>query len=169
MELNEIIFYILAFIGIVAALVTVTANNPIYSILGLIVCFFTISAHFVLMNAQFLAMVNIIVYAGAIIVLFLFVVMMMNLNDLPRVKTHILWKVAGVVGAGGLMLILVASLKVSGNLVQAQPVANIGLIHTLGKVLMNEFLVPFIMTSILLNSAMIGAVLLTKREKRIQK
>ncbi|MCO5233530.1 MAG: NADH-quinone oxidoreductase subunit J [Chitinophagales bacterium] len=169
MELSELIFYILAFIGIVAALVTVTANNPIYSILGLIVCFFTISAHFVLMNAQFLAMVNIIVYAGAIIVLFLFVVMMMNLNDLPRSNTHIIWKISGAIGAGALMLLLVASLKVSGNLVQSPTKGDIGLIHSLGHALMNEFLVPFIMTSILLNSAMIGAVLLSKREKQLQK
>ena len=168
MGITEIIFYILAFVGIVSAIVTVTARNPIYSILSLVICFFTISSHYVLMNAQFLAMVNIIVYAGAIIVLFLFVVMMMNLNELPEMSKHTVWKLAAAVGAGGLMLVLVASLKVSGELVQAQRDNNIGMIQVLGRVLMGEFIVPFIMTSILLNSAMIGAVLLTKKENKFQ-
>ena len=169
MGITEIIFYILAFVGIVSAIVTVTAKNPIYSILSLVICFFTISSHYVLMNAQFLAMVNIIVYAGAIIVLFLFVVMMMNLNELPEINKNLIWKLAAVVGAGGLLLVLVASLKVSDELIQTQRDDSIGMIHVLGKVLLGEFLVPFIMTSILLNSAMIGAVLLTKRENKFQK
>lgn len=169
MEITEILFYILAFAGVVSALVTVTAKNPVYSVLSLVVCFFTISAHYVLMNAQFLAMVNIIVYAGAIIVLFLFVVMMMNLNEIPEISKKMAWQLAAAVGAGGLLLVMVASLKVTDDLVQAQTDENIGMIHTLGQVLLGEFLVPFIMTSILLNSAMIGAVLLTKRENKLQK
>lgn len=169
MGITEIIFYMLAFVGIVSAIVTVTAKNPIYSILSLVICFFTISSHYVLMNAQFLAMVNIIVYAGAIIVLFLFVVMMMNLNELPEINKNLLWKLAAAVGSGGLLLVLVASLKVSDELIQTQRDDSIGMIHVLGKVLLGEFLVPFIMTSILLNSAMIGAVLLTKRENKFQK
>ncbi len=169
MEITEIIFYILAFAGVVSALVTVTAKNPVYSILSLVVCFFTISAHYVLMNAQFLAMVNIIVYAGAIIVLFLFVVMMMNLNEIPEMAKKLAWKLAAAVGAGGLLLVFVASLKVTDDLIQATPDESIGMIHTLGQVLLGDFLVPFIMTSILLNSAMIGAVLLTKRENKLQK
>lgn len=169
MELIEIIFYLLAFVGVVSALVTVTARNPVYSILSLVICFFSISAHFVLMNAQFLAMVNIIVYAGAIIVLFLFVVMMMNLNEIPEIKKNLVWQIAAAVGAGGLLLVLVSSLKVSNELVQAEVDNSIGLVHTLGQVLLGEFLVPFIMTSVLLNSAMIGAVLLTKREHKLQK
>ena len=169
MGITEIIFYILAFVGIVSAIVTVTAKNPIYSILSLVICFFTISSHYVLMNAQFLAMVNIIVYAGAIIVLFLFVVMMMNLNELPEINKNLIWKLAAAIGAGGLLLVLVASLKVSDELIQTQRDDSIGMIHVLGKVLLGEFLVPFIMTSILLNSAMIGAVLLTKKENKFQK
>ncbi len=169
MGITEIIFYVLAFVGIVSAIVTVTAKNPIYSILSLVICFFTISSHYVLMNAQFLAMVNIIVYAGAIIVLFLFVVMMMNLNELPEINKNIVWKLAAAIGAGGLLLVLVASLKVTDELIQATPDESVGMIHSLGRVLMGEFLVPFIMTSILLNSAMIGAVLLTKRENKFQK
>ncbi len=168
MGVVELIFYFLAFIGVISAIVTVAAKNPIYSILALIVCFFSISGHYVLMNAQFLALVNIIVYAGAIIVLFLFVVMMINLNDLPELTQSVLWKIAATVGAGGLLLVLVASMKVADDLVLSANDESIGLIHTLGHVLLGEYIVPFVMTSILLNSAMIGAVLLTKREHKLQ-
>lgn len=168
MGVTEVIFYMLAFVGIISAIVTVSSRNPIYSILALIVCFFSISGHYVLMNAQFLALVNIIVYAGAIIVLFLFVVMMINLNDLPEMSKNVVWKIAAAIGAGGLMLVMVASLKVADELVVAEVNENIGLIENLGHVLLGEYIVPFIMTTVLLNSAMIGAVLLTKRETKLQ-
>jgi NADH-quinone oxidoreductase subunit J len=168
MTITEILFFILTAIGILSALSTVFARNPIYSIIGLIVTFFSISGHYVLMNAQFLAIVNIIVYAGAIMVLFLFVVMMMNLNEIPEPVKHGAWRVAAAIASGGLLLVLVASLKTSDQLIQTASDPNIGLIHTLGKVLMNDYLFPFIMTSILLNVAMIGAVLLAKREKPTQ-
>lgn len=168
MEITEIVFYILAGLGVISALTTVLAKNPVYSILSLVVCFFTISGHYVLMNAQFLAVVNIIVYAGAIIVLFLFVVMMMNLNELPETLPHIAWKLAAAIAAGGLLLTLVASLRVTDDLVKTTADPGIGLIHTLGRVLLGEYIVPFIMTSVLLNAAMIGAVLLAKREKKVQ-
>lgn len=168
MGVTEVMFYFLAFVGIISAIVTVTAKNPIYSILGLIACFFSISGHYVLMNAQFLALVNIIVYAGAIVVLFLFVVMMINLNDLPEMTKNVGWKIAASIGAGGLLLVLVASLKVADEMVLTTTDESIGLVETLGHVLLGDYIFPFIMTSILLNAAMIGAVLLTKREKKLQ-
>ncbi|MCO5248926.1 MAG: NADH-quinone oxidoreductase subunit J [Chitinophagales bacterium] len=168
MGITEIAFYILAAIGVISALVTVTARHPIYSILGLVTCFFSISGHYILMNAQFLGLVNIIVYAGAIIVLFLFVVMMMNLGEIQETSKNLIWKIMAALAAGCLMLVLVAALKVSDNLVSAQPDNNIGLVETLGNVLLHEYLVPFIMTSILLNAAMIGAVLLSNKENKLQ-
>jgi NADH-quinone oxidoreductase subunit J len=168
MTLAEILFFVLAAVGISGALVTIFAKNPVYSIIGLIICFFSISGHYVLMNAQFLAIVNVIVYAGAIMVLFLFVVMMMNLNELSLPSQSAAWKIAAAVSTGALMLLLIASLKSADVLIRTGNDTGIGLIHTLGKVLMNEYLFPFIMTSILLNSAMIGAVLLAKREKNVQ-
>jgi NADH-quinone oxidoreductase subunit J len=168
MTLAEILFFVLAAVGISGALVTIFAKNPVYSIIGLIICFFSISGHYVLMNAQFLAIVNVIVYAGAIMVLFLFVVMMMNLNELSLPSQSAAWKVAAAVSSGALMVLLIASLKSADALLRTGNDPEIGLIHTLGMVLMNEYLFPFIMTSILLNSAMIGAVLLAKREKPVQ-
>lgn len=165
MSITEIVFYILAALGVGSALSVVLSRNPMYSIISLIICFFSISGHYVLMNAQFLAIVNIIVYAGAIMVLFLFVVMMMNLNELEDSKHTIGWKIAGTIAAGSLLLVLVASLKTTESTMRIEGPADIGLIETLGKVMLGEYLVPFIMTSILLNSAMIGAFLLAKKEK----
>ena len=80
MSITEILFWFLSAMALGAALMMVTSKNPVYSVLWLIVVFFAISGHYILLNAQFLAIVNIIVYAGAIMVLFLFVIMLMNLN-----------------------------------------------------------------------------------------
>ncbi len=80
MGVTQILFWFLSALAIVAAAGVVLSKNPVYSVLWLIVVFFAISGHYILMNAQFLAIVNIIVYAGAIMVLFLFVIMLMNLN-----------------------------------------------------------------------------------------
>ena len=80
MNITQILFWFLSVVALFSALMVVTSKNPVYSVLWLIVTFFAISGHYILLNAQFLAIVNIIVYAGAIMVLFLFVIMLMNLN-----------------------------------------------------------------------------------------
>ncbi|HNJ29292.1 MAG TPA: NADH-quinone oxidoreductase subunit J, partial [Ferruginibacter sp.] len=80
MSITEIIFWGLSVLALFCAIMVVASKSPVHSILYLIGVFFAISGHYILMNAQFLAIVNIIVYAGAIMVLFLFVVMLMNLN-----------------------------------------------------------------------------------------
>lgn len=86
MGMTEILFGFLTVLAIFSALMMVTSKNPVYSVLWLIVTFFAVSGHYILLNAQFLAIVNIIVYAGAIMVLFLFVIMLMNLNKKPSRK-----------------------------------------------------------------------------------
>ncbi len=80
MSVTQILFWFLSALAVAGAVMVVASRNPVHSILYLIVTFFAISGHYILLNAQFLAIVNIIVYAGAIMVLFLFVVMLMNLN-----------------------------------------------------------------------------------------
>ena len=82
-------FLVLSFLTILSALYVVTSKNPVHSVLALIFTFFTISAHYVLLNAQFLAIVNLMVYAGAIMVLFLFVLMLLNLNKDKKVLNHV--------------------------------------------------------------------------------
>src|SRR6186997_2480018 len=100
------IFYFLSFLSILCALMVVVSKNPVHSVLYLILTFFAIAAHYVLLNAQFLAAVHIIVYAGAIMVLFLYVIMMLNLNKEtePHKKNYI--KFISVIAAGLLMITL---------------------------------------------------------------
>jgi NADH-quinone oxidoreductase subunit J len=160
-------FYFLSFLAILSAIMVVLSKNPVYSVLYLIITFFCIAGHYTLMNAQFLAIVHIIVYAGAIMVLFLYVIMLLNLNKESEPHKSNILKFAATICAGLIMLVLIGSLKGTENMLQQQPAAaDIGLVKTLGKVMFTEFLLPFEITSVLLLAAMVGAVMLGKPESR---
>jgi NADH-quinone oxidoreductase subunit J len=159
------LFYFLAFLAVFTALMVVFSKNPVYSVLCLIITFFCIAGHYVLLNAQFLAAVHVIVYAGAIMVLFLYVIMLLNLNkDTEPHKSNLL-KFAAAICAGLLLVVLVGALKGTEMIIQHQPVnKELGLVKNLGKVMFSEFLLPFEITSVLLLAAMVGAVMLGKSE-----
>jgi NADH-quinone oxidoreductase subunit J len=163
--MSQSLFYLIAFLSIFFSLMVIFTKNPVHSVLYLIITFFTFTIHYILLNAQFLAIVNFIVYMGAIMVLFLFVLMLLNLNkDTEPAKSNLL-KIAGVVAGMCLLVTLVGSVKAlnaSNPVVLTNP--NLGLVKNLGKVLFNEFLLPFEISSLLLLSAMVGAVLLAKKE-----
>jgi NADH-quinone oxidoreductase subunit J len=147
----------------------VVSKNPVHSVLWLIAVFFAISGHYILLNAQFLAIVNIIVYAGAIMVLFLFVLMLLNLDKENGPKGPIVMTISAVVAAGSLLTVVVAALR---DAVIAQPVlpanaANAGLVENLGQLLFTKYVLPFEVSSVLFIAAMVGAVLLAKRDKQI--
>jgi NADH-quinone oxidoreductase subunit J len=128
--------------------------------------FFAISGHYLLLNAQFLAIVNIIVYAGAIMVLFLYVLMLMDLKKETEPQKNRWLKLAGAVAGGSLLLVLIAALKkadITTQLAETRT-GDIGLIENLGKILFNDYVVPFEISSILFLSAMVGAVVIGKRE-----
>ncbi len=164
--MSQYLFFTLSILTIISALYVVFSRNPMYSVLSLIFCFFTIAGHYVLLNAQFLAIVHIIVYAGAIMVLFLFTVMLLNLNkETEPHKTN--WiKVAAVIAAGMLFLTLIASLKSTQLGTYHLPFkSTIGLVQNIGMKLFTDFLLPFEISTILFMSAMIGAVMLAKKEK----
>jgi NADH-quinone oxidoreductase subunit J len=160
------VFYLVAFLSILFSLMVIFAKNPVHSVLYLIVTFFTFTVHYILLNAQFLAVVNFIVYMGAIMVLFLFVLMLLNLNkDNEPLKSGLV-KVLGIVAGCCLVVTLIGSLKataVTDPLVLQN--VNLGLVKNLGKELFGPFMLPFELSSILLLTAMVGAVLLTKKEK----
>ncbi len=165
--MNVSLFYLVAFLSIFFSLLVIFSKNPIHSVLYLIITFFTFTVHYILLNAQFLAIVNFIVYMGAIMVLFLFVLMLLNLNeDTEPMKSNLL-KIVGVVAGMCLLVTLAGSVKALNN---SAPVVlqnpNLGLVKNLGKVLFNEFLLPFEVSSLLLLSAMVGAVLLAKKEPK---
>jgi NADH-quinone oxidoreductase subunit J len=164
--MNQSIFYLLAFVTLFFAALVVFAKNPIHSALYMVMTFFAITCHYILLNAQFLAVVNFIVYMGAIMVLILFAIMFLNLNkDSEPHKSNII-KFAGVIAAGLLMMTLFAALKKTegANEVTQLGDSSIGLVKNLGKVLFKDFLLPFEIISILLLSAMVGSVLLAKKE-----
>jgi NADH-quinone oxidoreductase subunit J len=161
------LFYLVASLSIFFSLLVIFSKNPIHSVLYLIITFFTFTVHYILLNAQFLAIVNFIVYMGAIMVLFLFVLMLLNLNEETEPMKSNLLKIAGLVAGLCLLVTLVGSMK---SLHLSDPVLlkdpDIGLVKNLGKVLFSEFLLPFEISSILLLTAMVGAVLLAKREPK---
>jgi NADH-quinone oxidoreductase subunit J len=166
MNVTQILFWFLSVLALFSAMMVITSRNPVHSVLWLIATFFAISGHYILLNAQFLAIVNIIVYAGAIMVLFLFVIMLMNLNQSTEPQKNRWLKMAGAISGGSLLLVLVAALKDSGLKEQQALVkeGNIGLIENLGKELFSTYVVPFEIASILFLSAMVGAVVIGKKE-----
>src|ERR1700748_3276182 len=135
MSLHEILFWFLSAMAIGCALGVILSRNPVKSVLFLIATFFAISGHYILMKAQFLAIVNIIVYAGAIMVLFLFVIMLMNLNADVEPQKGRLVQLAGVIAGGVLFLVILAALRSASFLTIEQTSTDIGLIKNLGKVL----------------------------------
>src|ERR1700749_1772427 len=126
-------FGILSFLAIMFALMVVFSRNPVNSVLYLVLTFFCIAGHYLLMNAQFLAVVHIAVYAGAIMVLFLFVIMLMNLNqDTEPQKTMFSKLVSAVVG-GLLLIVLVGALRGTSEIgIKQFGHQDIGLVKKLG-------------------------------------
>ena len=166
MNTLDILFYALSAFAIVSAIMVLISKNPIHSVLWLILVFFAISGHYILLNAQFLAIVNIIVYAGAIMVLFLFVIMLMNVKkDKEPQKQHLV-KFIGVIAGGSFLTLLIALVKQTSQLEGKTVLLKegpIGLIHPLGKALFSDYVVPFEISSVLFLSAMVGAVIIGKK------
>src|ERR1700742_652170 len=133
MSVYEILFWFLTVMAIGCALGVILSRNPINSVLFLILTFFSISGHYILMNAQFLAIVNIIVYAGSIMVLFLFVIMLMNLNADVEPQKGRLVQLAGVIAGGVLFLVVLAAIKSTAPQYIDKTTNDIGLISNLGK------------------------------------
>ena len=167
MSAIEIMFWFLSILALGAAVMVVASKSPVYSILFLILTFFAISGHYILLNAQFLAVVNVIVYAGAIMVLFLFVVMLMNLNAESELHQKNKWLLyIGGISGGSVLLVIVAALKKTVATTQLVQMNNgeVGLIKNLGIKLFTDYVFPFEISSVLFLSAMIGAVVISKKE-----
>ncbi len=165
--ITQWLFGILSFMSIMFALMVVFTRNPVHSVLYLVLTFFCIAGHYLLMNAQFLAVVHIAVYAGAIMVLFLFVIMLLNLNeDTEPQKTMASKLIAGIIG-GLFLLVLVGALKGAEQLnITRYGHSEAGLMKNLGKVLFKEYLFPFEIVSVLLLAALVGAIMLGKKETK---
>ncbi|MGL4630600.1 MAG: NADH-quinone oxidoreductase subunit J family protein [Leadbetterella sp.] len=161
------VFYVLSVLTLFGAIGTVLSKNAMHSVLYLVLTFFSISGLYVLLNAQFLAAVNIIVYAGAIMVLFLFVLMFLNLKNETSEFSKKSTMVAAGVSAGVLGLLLVGTIRLASSTRMDPSTYNskTGLIETLGDTLYNNYMLPFELISILFLVAIAGSVLLGKKEK----
>jgi NADH-quinone oxidoreductase subunit J len=162
-------FYFLSFLAVLSALMVVFSRNPIYSVLYLVITFFCVACHYLLLNAQFLFAVHIIVYAGAIMVLFLYVIMMLNLNKDDETSKSNYIRFAAIITAGLLMVVVVGILRGAESVgVNYGSIKEEGMVKNLGRLLFSDFLLPFEIVSFLLLAAMVGSVMLAKNHmKRI--
>lgn len=170
--LQGIAFYVLAAVAVVSALLVVTAKNPVHSVLFLILTFFTAAGLFVLLGAEFLAMLLVVVYVGAVAVLFLFVVMMLDVDFVGLREGFARYLPLAVIVAGVLLAeMVIISLTVATTGVAADaagpvvPNADASNIETIGRVLYTDYVYFFQAAGIVLLIAMIGAIVLTLRHK----
>lgn len=162
-----VVFWYFASVIAVTSVLVVALHNPVYSALSLLIMFFHVAGLYVTLHAEFLAAVQIIVYAGAILVLYLFVVMLLNLKHDDRY--HRQWPVAAFVGLT-LIVESVALTVMTRRTTPAVPsgtettVEHLGNTEAIGDVLYSTYLFPFEVASLILLVAMIGAILLAKRD-----
>lgn len=171
MALTALVFYLFAFVAVASGVMVVTSRNPVHSVLFLILAFFNAAGLFVLMGAEFLAMILVVVYVGAVAVLFLFVVMMLDINfvELRQGFARYL-PIGGLIGLVLLAeLVLVAGVWTFAPEVTASAAAPIpeGVTNTeaLGQVLYTHYVLPFQVAGLVLLVAMIGAIVLTLRNR----
>jgi NADH-quinone oxidoreductase subunit J len=159
------LFYMLSAIMIISALLVVFSKNPVNSVIFLIICFIAMAGHYILLNAQFLAVVHIIVYTGAIMVLFLFVIMLLNLNRAIIPQKSRATRITAVITGGIFFLVLLAATRQTFEIHARYPFkGDIGLVSEVGNTLFHEFLLPFEISSVLFISAMVGAVMFGKKD-----
>jgi len=165
------LFLVLALIAIATALGLLFSKNAVYSALFLVLNFMTVAVFYLLLGAPFIAMAQVTVYAGAIMVLFLFVIMLLGAENLP--KTEVMpWQkplaiMLSVLLAAESAYLLITKARPAGNITRPEAAANTtdNLVQ-LGRVLFTQYLLPFEVVSILLLVAMVGAIVLSKKEKR---
>jgi len=163
---TQYIFYILSALALYSAVMVLVSKKPIHSVLYLTLTFFAIAGHYILLNAQFLAVVHVIVYAGAIMVLFLFTVMLLNLNKDEQSPKPVWVKAMAIVAGCLLGLILIGVFRGYEIRATGDPaISQIGLVKNLGRILYRDYLLPFELSSVLFLTAMVGAVLLGKKEQ----
>ena len=171
MSLDLILFLILALVAITTAIGMLMSKNAVYSALFLVLNFVTVAVFYLLLGAPFIAMAQITVYAGAIMVLFLFVIMLLGAEALPKGEV-LPWQkplaaILAVILAAEATFLLVTKARPAGDIVYPGDVVNtMDNLRELGQTLFTEYLLPFEVTSILLLVAMVGAIVLTNRQKK---
>jgi NADH-quinone oxidoreductase subunit J len=167
MVLTDILFYVFAFLTLLCGVLVIAnpfSRNPVTSAMFLVLTIISMAGLFVLLHAFFLAAVQILVYAGAVMVLFLFVIMLLDLKDEERRRVKKFSLIAGLVSVGAIVTIFMKSI------LAVKPGANLsaptleGETAALGKLLFTQYLLPFEAVSVLLLVAMVGVILLSKKD-----
>jgi len=171
MSVDLILFIGLALVAIAAAIGMLASQNAVYSALFLVINFATVAVFYLLLGAPFIAMTQITVYAGAIMVLFLFVIMLLGAEKLAPGKVLPYQKpmaigLAVLLVVEALYLLLTRNPLVMDIIPPTEATNTVGALQELGMMLFNQYLLPFEVTSILLLIAMVGAIVLTKQEKK---
>jgi NADH-quinone oxidoreductase subunit J len=161
--METVLFILFGAIAVCGAIMVVTRKSPMASALYLILTLFSVAALFVLRQAHFLAAIQVIVYAGAVVVLFVFVIMLINVpsSRLPVEKATTM-RVLGVLAAG--FFILESAVLARRFWMPKGPAAEVGTVEAVGKALFTDYLLAFEVTSVLLLAAVIGAIALAKRK-----
>jgi NADH-quinone oxidoreductase subunit J len=165
MSAEMVLFWIFAVPLIASAAGVVAARNPVYAAMSLVSAFFWLAGIYVLLTAHLLAFIQVIVYAGAIMVLFLFVVMLLSLTDAElglEKLTAVKW--VGIVGSAGLLVLVVSAVAQSGGRAMKAVGEDFGTVKAVGRILFTQYLLPFEATSVLLLVAIVGAVVVAKEK-----
>ncbi|MGD0087026.1 MAG: NADH-quinone oxidoreductase subunit J [Verrucomicrobiota bacterium] len=165
--LPDILFYLFAALTLLCGVLVVAnpfSRNPVTSAMFLVLTIISMAGLFVLLHAFFLAAVQIIVYAGAVIVLFLFVIMLLDLKEEQRRKIKRFGLVAGLVSVGAIITIALKALRATQPGAQLPAPQTEGSTDALGKLLFTQYVLPFEVISILLLVAMVGVILLSKKD-----
>ena len=161
-----LMFYIFAIGAVVSGLVMVTQKRPVRAAMALIACMSFLAGLYVLLDAHLIAVLQLIVYAGAIMVLFLFVIMLLNVDQKEgqTARNAVLLQFIAVLVVGLSLVMMVSLVKVDMSLFAlGDGASQFGTTRAVGKMLFTEFLLPFEIASILLLAAIVGAVILAKR------
>jgi NADH-quinone oxidoreductase subunit J len=167
MSFQLFIFYVFAAIMVLAALRMITAKNPVHSALSLVVVFFTSSAIWLLVDAEFLAITLVLVYVGAVMVLFLFVVMMLDIN-VARMRAGFVRFMPVALVVSAIMIIELVLVVLSKEFTYPKPTpapADFSNTQELGRILYTDYLLPFEVASVILLVAIIAAIVLTLRHR----
>lgn len=168
MSIESIIFIIVSLTAVASAILMVVQKNPVKSVLFMILNFFCLAITYLLLHAQFIAIIQILVYAGAIMVLFLFVIMLLNLGDesVFKEKNNFKKTIAYLLGAVILLELTIGIIIPLDNFpkVQSAEAVGIGSVESIGASLFTKYLLPFEAVSILLLSAIVGVVVLAKKK-----
>ncbi|MGA8752084.1 NADH-quinone oxidoreductase subunit J [Candidatus Deferrimicrobium sp.] len=161
--METVLFILFGAVAVCGAVMVVTRKSPMASALYLILTLFAVAALFVLRQAHFLAAVQVIVYAGAVVVLFVFVIMLINVpEDRLPVERATTTRVLGVIAAG--FFVLESAVLARRYWMPKGPAAEVGTVEAVGRALFTDYLLAFEITSVLLLAAVIGAIALAKRK-----